>query len=124
MIKIEDLDDVQDFLHPKLKNLLPDPFLLLGMQDAITRIAKAIKKNEKVVIYGDYDVDGATSCALFKNYFSQIGIDVGIYIPDRISEGYGPNKDAFTKLTNLGYKLCITVDCGILSHQEIDHANI
>ena len=69
--RIEDLDNVQDFLHPKLKNLLPDPFLLLGMQDAVMRIAQVRKKNEKVIIYGDYDVDGATSCALFKKYFSQ-----------------------------------------------------
>jgi single-stranded-DNA-specific exonuclease len=116
------LDEIDHFLSPKLKNLIPDPFLLLGMQKAINRIIDAIKLDEKIVIYGDYDVDGATSSALFKKYFKALGLNVKIYIPDRISEGYGPNKSAFLKLKELGYNLCITVDCGIMAHDEIKFA--
>lgn len=121
--RVEAGDDISTFLDPKLKNTLPDPFSLLGMEQAVERILKAISNNEKIVIYGDYDVDGATSSALLKNYFSEIGKEVSIYIPDRITEGYGPNKAAFTQLRKEGYTLCITVDCGILAHNEIELAN-
>lgn len=117
-----DFDGIDDFLLPKLKNIIPDPFLLLEMEQAIKRIVQAINSSERIVIYGDYDVDGATSSALFKKYFKAIGINVGIYIPDRISEGYGPNKNAFLKLRQSGYRLCITVDCGVLAHKEIKFA--
>jgi single-stranded-DNA-specific exonuclease len=120
--RVDNLDCLQDFLSPKLKNLLPDPFLLLDMKAATQRIKAAIQSGEKIVIYGDYDVDGATSSALFKNYFAQIGVQVDIYIPDRILEGYGPNKQAFLNLAQSGYTLCITVDCGIVAHAEIEFA--
>ncbi|ABD45889.1 single-stranded-DNA-specific exonuclease RecJ [Neorickettsia sennetsu] len=116
-------DDIATFLDPKLKHTLPDPFSLLGMKEGIERILRAISEDEKIVIYGDYDVDGATSSALLKNYFREIGKKVDIYIPDRITEGYGPNKVAFTQLKKEGYTLCITVDCGILAHAEIEAAN-
>ncbi|WP_448605738.1 single-stranded-DNA-specific exonuclease RecJ [Neorickettsia risticii] len=116
-------DDIATFLNPKLKHTLPDPFSLLGMKEGIERILRAISEDEKIVIYGDYDVDGATSSALLKNYFREIGKKVDIYIPDRITEGYGPNKAAFMQLKKEGYTLCITVDCGILAHAEIEVAN-
>ncbi|AHX11609.1 single-stranded-DNA-specific exonuclease RecJ [Neorickettsia helminthoeca str. Oregon] len=121
--RVETEDDISAFLDPKLRNTLPDPFSLLGVAQAVERILEAIKKNEKIVIYGDYDVDGATSSALIKNYLRNIGKEVSIYIPDRITEGYGPNSTAFTKLREEGYTLCITVDCGILAHKEIESAN-
>ncbi|KYH12700.1 single-stranded-DNA-specific exonuclease RecJ [Neorickettsia sp. 179522] len=121
--RVEADDDIANFLDPKLKHTLPDPFSLLGMKEAIERILKAISQDEKIVIYGDYDVDGATSSALLKNYFREIGKKVDVYIPDRITEGYGPNKAAFTQLKKEGYTLCITVDCGTLAHTEIEVAN-
>lgn len=113
---------IENFLSPRIKNSLPDPFLLLGMKEAIARIIYAIDNQEKIVVYGDYDVDGATSSALLKNYFKELGVIVDIYIPDRIEEGYGPNSQAFLKLKQASYSLCITVDCGIVAFNEIKFA--
>ena len=121
-IKQIPLEDVLDFVYPTLKLLLPDPFHLLDMEKAVNRILEAIQKKEKVVIFGDYDVDGATASALLKRYFSNIGLTTDIYIPDRISEGYGPNQEAFIKLKNEGNSLCITVDCGTVAYEPISVA--
>lgn len=107
-----EFDAVNDFLNPSLKNQLPDPSTLLDMDKAALRIAKAIVSGEKTAVFGDYDVDGATSSALLKRYFKALGCDLGVYIPDRIKEGYGPNAPALEKLAADGTKLVVTVDCG------------
>ena len=103
---------VDDFLDPKLSSLLPDPTHLLDMQVGVDRIIGAINASEKIAIFGDYDVDGATSSALLARFFVSIGASFQIYIPDRITEGYGPNINAFEELKNDGVSVVITVDCG------------
>lgn len=113
------LDNVPDFLQPTIRNLLPDPFHLRDMEKAVLRINSAIKNDEKIAIFGDYDVDGATSSSLLKRYFRSIGVDVLIYIPDRMKEGYGPNSPALLKLKEAGVDVCITVDCGILAFEPL-----
>ena len=114
------IEEVKLFLNPKIKNFLPNPFILKDMEKAADRTVKAIKNNEKIGIFGDYDVDGATSTAILGNYFNQIDRKTEIYIPDRKSEGYGPNQQAFEKLIANGSKLIFTVDCGTLSFDTIN----
>ena len=92
------LEDVKVFLNPKIKNLIPNPFILKDMDKAVARSVKAINEKQKIGIFGDYDVDGATSTAILGNYFKEIGQKVEIYIPDRKTEGYGPSKKGFEKL--------------------------
>ncbi len=115
------LEDVKVFLNPKIKNLIPNPFILKDMDKAVVRSIKAITENQKIGIFGDYDVDGATSTAILGNYFKEIGKKVEIYIPDRKTEGYGPSKKGFEKLILNGSNLIFTVDCGTLSFETIDH---
>ena len=114
------IEEVKLFLNPKIKNLLPNPFILKDMEKAADRTVKAIKNNEKIGIFGDYDVDGATSTAILGNYFDQIDRKTEIYIPDRKNEGYGPNQQGFEKLISNGSKLIFTVDCGTLSFDTIN----
>ena len=116
-------EDVQLFLNPSIKNLLPDPYNLKDMSKGVLRTIKSIENNEKLSIFGDYDVDGASSTALLGNYFKIIGMKFEIYIPDRKNEGYGPSINSFDKLISSGSKLIFTVDCGTLSFKPIDHAN-
>jgi len=106
-------------LNPTLKEFLPDPSSLMDMDRAAERIADAITSSEHVAVFGDYDVDGATSSALLKRYFEMAGALLRIYIPDRIKEGYGPNAPAFLKLKDLGVSLIITVDCGTMAHKPL-----
>lgn len=106
------LEAAAGFLHPTLKADLPDPSSVLDMDRAAQRIADAVRAGEGIAIFGDYDVDGATSSALLARYLRALGAEPVIYIPDRLSEGYGPNIAAMTKLANDGAKLIITVDCG------------
>jgi single-stranded-DNA-specific exonuclease len=113
------LDGAADFLEPTLRSLLPDPFHLKDMEKACVRMAAALKSGEKIAVYGDYDVDGATSSALLIRYARAIGASITPYIPDRIIEGYGPNAAAMKKLAEDGYKLIITVDCGITAHEPL-----
>ncbi len=113
------LEEVKLFLEPKIKNLLPNPFILKGMEKAVSRTIKAIKENQKIGIFGDYDVDGATSTAILGNYFNEINQKIEIYIPDRKTEGYGPSKRGFEKLISKGSNLIFTVDCGTLSFEII-----
>ncbi len=122
IIALRGIVNIEGFLRPLMRNTLPDPFHLLDMDKAIERIIIAIENREKIVIFGDYDVDGATSSALLKRYFSDLKIDVFIYIPDRIEEGYGPNVSAMRSLKEKGYDLCITVDCGTLAHEPLSIA--
>jgi single-stranded-DNA-specific exonuclease len=116
------LDKVDNFLHPTIKSVLPDPFLLLDMNEAVEKIVWAIKNQKKIVIFGDYDVDGATSSALLKKFFKMVGLESKIYIPDRILEGYGPNTNALLKLKEEGADLVITVDCGTVAFEPLEAA--
>ena len=113
--------EVQLFLNPKIKNLLPDPFILKDMDKCVKRTVQAINYNEKIGIFGDYDVDGASSTALLANYFNDLEKKTNIYIPDRKLEGFGPSKSGFKKLTQNGSNLIFTVDCGTLSFDTIDY---
>ena len=125
LIAIRDiaLDDVAEFLDPKIKNILPNPFLLLDMDLAVDKIVKSLQEKQKITIFGDYDVDGATSSALLKRFLQSIGCQVDIYIPDRILEGYGPNSQALLNLKKSGTNLVITVDCGTTAFQPLEDAN-
>ena len=116
-------DDVPDFLEPSLKNQLPDPYTLKDMQKAAERIADGIAADESVAVFGDYDVDGATSTALLKRFFKAIGRDILVYIPDRMTEGYGPNAAAMRHLKNeKNIDLLMTVDCGISAFDALEAA--
>ncbi len=113
------LETSESYLSPKLRDLMPDPIHLKDMDMAILRLMKALEKKEKIAIFGDYDVDGATSSALLKRYFRSIGHDVFIYIPDRIDEGYGPNAAALRYLKRQGIDLVVMVDCGTTSFEPL-----
>lgn len=112
-------DQVDGFLNPAIKTALPDPDLLKDMSRAAERIASAIMNGEKTAVFGDYDVDGATSTALLKRYFRAVGCDIRVYIPDRIAEGYGPNIPAIQKLRDEGASLLLTADCGVTAFDVI-----
>ena len=115
-------EDVSTYLNPSIKNLLPNPNILKDMKKSSKRLLEAIKKFEKIGIFGDYDVDGASSTALLGNFFSSIKIDYEFYIPDRKKEGYGPSIQAFEEFNKKGVKLIFTVDCGTLSFEAIKYA--
>jgi single-stranded-DNA-specific exonuclease len=112
-------DDVPGYLEPTLRDLLPDPSRFRDMEKAVARLIAAIDAGEQIVVWGDYDVDGATSTALLQRYFAAIGHPVGRYIPDRIREGYGPNTEALLKLREEGAAVVVTVDCGITAHEPL-----
>ena len=124
---VDDIE-IKKYLEPTRKDF-HDPYLMPDMEKAVTRIIKAITQKEKTIIYGDYDVDGGdydvdgiTSITVLLKFFKERGLDVGFYIPNRLDEGYGLNKDAIKQIANEGYKLIITVDCGISGLEEIDYA--
>lgn len=110
------------FLAPSLKTALPDPSHLKDMDAAVDRIVAAILGDQPVAVFGDYDVDGATSSALLQRYFAAIGVPLRIYVPDRMKEGYGPNAEALIRLHAEGIRLVITVDCGITAHEPLSAA--
>ncbi|RVQ05698.1 DHH family phosphoesterase, partial [Sinorhizobium meliloti] len=113
------LDDAAAFLEPTLRALMPDPDTLTDGRKAAERLADAIRRREKVVIFGDYDVDGAASSALMARFLRHFDITAEIYIPDRIFEGYGPNPQAIDQLIDRGSELIVTVDCGSTSHEAL-----
>ncbi|SHF93483.1 single-stranded-DNA-specific exonuclease [Kaistia soli DSM 19436] len=113
------VDDASDFLNPSLRQLMPDPSVLTDMDSAAERIADAVERGEAVAIFGDYDVDGATSSALLARFLQSQGVPTRVYIPDRIFEGYGPNPDAIRLLIEEGAGLIVTVDCGSTSHEAL-----
>ena len=115
-------DEIISFLNPSIKNFLPNPDNLIDMEKSSKRTVEAIIKKEKIGIFGDYDVDGATSTALLGNYFSELNIDYEIYIPDRKKEGYGPSIKSFQELIDKKVKIIFTVDCGTLSFDAINFA--
>lgn len=115
-------DQTEAFLDPSIKRLMPDPDTLTAMPVAAARIADAIVNKERVAIFGDYDVDGATSAALLASYLRLCGLDPAIHIPDRIFEGYGPNVDAIRSFAESDIGLLITVDCGTTSMEPLSEA--
>ena len=114
--------EIEVFLNPT-RNDFHDPYLMPDMQIAVDRIVQAIENQEKVIIYGDYDVDGITSITVLKQFLADRGLKVDSYIPNRLDEGYGLNKAAIDKIVSEKYQLMITVDCGISGIEEIDYAN-
>ena len=116
-------ETVRNDLNPTLKELMTDPSNLRGMDQAVDRLLKAIRDSEKITIFGDYDVDGATSTTLLMRFLQAHGSSPEFYIPDRQLEGYGPNKTAFEQIIADGTRLIITVDCGTASHEQVSHAN-
>lgn len=115
-------EDIRVFLEPTREDF-HDSFLLPDMQIAVDRIIKAIEDKEKIMIYGDYDVDGITSISVLRKFLLERGMSVESYIPNRLEEGYGLNKEAINDIANKGYKLMITVDCGISAIEEVEYAN-
>ena len=121
--RVASVEEAFKFLTPKIKHALPDPFHLLDMDVAVERTIAAIKTKQKICIFADYDVDGATSSALLKNLFRDIGVYANIYVPDRILEGYGPSTAAMQKIKDDGVDLLITVDCGTMAHAALECAS-
>ena len=119
---LTDKKDIDLFINPTRKDF-HDPFMMPDMEIAVERILKAIKNKEKTMIYGDYDADGITSITVLKSYLEERGLEVASYIPNRLNEGYGLNNEAIEKIYNDGYRLMITVDCGITGIAEINYAN-
>ena len=114
--------EIEIFLNPTRDDFY-NPFLMLDMEKAVDRILKAIETNEKVIIYGDYDVDGITSTTVLKKFLEERGLETGYYIPNRLEEGYGLNKEAIEKIIEQEYTLIITVDCGISGIEEVEICN-
>jgi single-stranded-DNA-specific exonuclease len=113
-------DAAEAFLAPSLKDLMPDPSRLVAMDAAVERVADAVEAGARIAIFGDYDVDGATSSAILARYLRWLGLDPLIHIPDRIIEGYGPNGPAIEALKADGAELLVTVDCGSTSFEAFD----
>ncbi|CAO5677946.1 MAG: Single-stranded-DNA-specific exonuclease RecJ [Holosporales bacterium] len=116
------VDQAVDYINPTIKNLLQDPSLLIDIDKAVERVLLALHNKEKITIFADYDVDGATSSAILRRYFKEIGVDVGLYIPDRIDEGYGANPKAIESIKNDGVSLVIMCDCGTTSYDALSCA--
>jgi single-stranded-DNA-specific exonuclease len=114
-------DDGEKFLFPQLHHLY-DPFLMKDMSKGVVRVIQAIEHREHITIYGDYDADGVTACALLVDFLRESGISPSYYIPNRLHEGYGLNLDVVEKFAAQDTRLLICVDCGIADHPEIEHA--
>lgn len=119
---ITDDKEIDTFLNPT-RNDFYNPYLMPDMDKAVERIIKAINNQEKVMIYGDYDVDGITSITVLKKFLEERGLKTGHYIPNRLEEGYGLNENAIRSIAEQKYTLMITVDCGISGKEEVDLAN-
>ncbi len=116
-------DEIDKHAKPTMREFLPDPSEFRDMERAADRIAKAVLANENITIYGDYDVDGATSAALLVELLRGLGVEAGYYIPDRLLEGYGPTGEALVKLAEDGSSLIVTVDCGAMAHEALGMAS-
>src|SRR5258708_3800146 len=114
----QDLDSARAFLNPSLDQL-HDPFLMLGMSDAVKRLLQAIENREPILIYGDYDVDGTTGTAVLLRALRMLGATAGYHVPHRFTEGYGIQRAGLEKAVNDGYKLVVSVDCGIRAHEPL-----
>ncbi|MEO9463140.1 MAG: single-stranded-DNA-specific exonuclease RecJ [Marinomonas sp.] len=116
-------DDIERHAAPTMRDFLPDPAQFQDMDNAAERIAQAVLTNETVTVYGDYDVDGATSAALLVELLRALGNDAQYYIPDRLLEGYGPSGEALVKIAEGGSSLIVTVDCGAMAFEALDEAH-
>ncbi|QQG35256.1 MAG: single-stranded-DNA-specific exonuclease RecJ [Micavibrio aeruginosavorus] len=116
------LDRIESFLDPKLSRDFPDPFTLQGMTVLAEDLAQAIIDGRKIAVFGDFDVDGATSTAILVRFLRHCGVDARFYIPDRLKEGYGPNIRALSKLRSEGADICILADCGTTAHDVVEQA--
>ena len=110
------------YLAPRLKDLMPDPLVLKDMGAAVERVARALEDGERIAVFGDYDVDGSTSAALLADFLTALGVPPRVYIPDRMTEGYGPSPAAMRLLAEEGAKLVVTVDCGAAAIAALDEA--
>lgn len=115
-------EQVSHFIHPRLKTALPDPSHLLDLDRAVERLITALRDGEKIGVFGDFDVDGATSSAIFRRYLRWIGVETDLYIPDRYREGYGPNIGAMDTLAKRGVRCLVTLDCGVAAHAPLARA--
>ena len=115
-------EEIKLFLNPSIKEYMPDPYVLTDMEKGAKIIANAVENNQKIAIYGDYDVDGITSTAVFVKYLRGLGIDVVWHLPTREGEGYGLNNEAIQDIAQSGASLLVTVDCGISGNKEVDFA--
>ncbi len=113
------LEEAESHLNPTLRRLMPNPSQLKDMDRAVARLVAAIEGQETIAVFGDYDVDGATSAALLKRFLAAIGVPLRVYVPDRRAEGYGPNAPALLRLKAEGVSLVITVDCGTTAHESL-----
>ena len=116
------VDDISSYLNPTLKDNIPNPDILVDMDKACERLLAALKNNEKIAIIGDYDVDGSTSTSCLIKYFKSINVEVIYHIPDRFSEGYGPNKETFQSFKDQNVNIIFTLDCGTVAYEEIKFA--
>ena len=114
---------VERYLDPTLRDLMPDPFCLRDMEAATDRLKRAVERGERIAIFGDYDVDGACSAALLSEYLAACGCETIVHIPDRVTEGYGPNGEAIAGFAAKGATLLVTVDCGAVSHEPFELAS-
>lgn len=113
------VDMAPGFLAPRLRDQLPDPSHLIDMAVAVERLVRAVRDGEGIAVFGDYDVDGATSAALLLRFFTAVGARAAVYVPDRLREGYGPNAPALLKLQRDGAGVVVTVDCGTTAHEPL-----
>ncbi len=119
---VTDAETAARYLQPQLAHL-PDPFLMKGVERAANRLADAMMRAEPIALFGDYDVDGVTSSALMASFLGAHGVEARVYIPKRLTEGYGLNRDAVETVAGWGTRLLITLDCGITAADEIERAN-
>jgi single-stranded-DNA-specific exonuclease len=117
-----DLDQAPGFLAPRLRDQLPNPSHLRDLDAAAARLVRAVCEGETIAVFGDYDVDGATSAALLTRFFAATGTPTRIYVPDRLREGYGPNTPALLRLREEGLRVVVTVDCGTTAHLPLREA--
>ena len=116
------IDEAEAWLNPTLRGLMPKPSALMDLEKGAARLADAIISKEKIGVISDYDVDGVSSAALLLRFLRAVGSDAKVYIPDRITEGYGPSEKAVSALKEQGADLLLTLDCGVLSHDPLAHA--
>jgi single-stranded-DNA-specific exonuclease len=112
-------DGIEEHRTPTIRGFMPDPAIFRDMERAAERLADAVEQGEPVTIFGDYDVDGATSAALLVRLLRQLGLDPGAYIPDRLMEGYGPSGEALLRIGEAGTRLIVTVDCGAQAFEAL-----
>ncbi|RRQ51347.1 single-stranded-DNA-specific exonuclease RecJ [Sphingorhabdus wooponensis] len=115
-------DDIERHRNPTIRNFMPDPSIFQDMENAAQRLAQAVEAGEQITVYGDYDVDGATSAALLIRLLRNLGLNAGYYIPDRLMEGYGPSGEALVRIGDGGSRLIITVDCGAMAYDALSQA--